>query len=82
MFTVQDAIPATEDLFYEMAKALLRDPKLAGVSVRQLPKSDADLYACWERWNHNRFHLETPIGVMASSPEIEELSSTARVSPD
>jgi glycosyltransferase involved in cell wall biosynthesis len=60
VFTVQDAIPATEDLFYEMAKALLRDPKLAGVSVRQLPKSDADLYACWERWNHNRFHLESP----------------------
>jgi SAM-dependent methyltransferase/glycosyltransferase involved in cell wall biosynthesis len=60
MFTVQDAIPASEDLFYEMAKALLRDPKLAGVSVRQLPRSDADLYACWERWNHNRFHLESP----------------------
>jgi len=60
VFTVQDAIPASEDLFYEMAKALLRDPKLAGVSVRQLPKSDADHYACWERWNHNRFHLEAP----------------------
>jgi glycosyltransferase involved in cell wall biosynthesis len=60
MFTVQDAIPASEDLFYQMAKALLRDPKLAGVSVRQIPRSDADLYACWERWNHNRFHLEGP----------------------
>jgi rhamnosyltransferase len=59
MFTVQDAIPASEDLFYEMAKALLADPELAGVSVRQLPKSDADIYACWERWNHNRFYLET-----------------------
>ena len=70
VFTVQDAVPATDDLFYEMAKALLRDPKLAGVSVRQLPKSDADLYACWERWHHNRFHLETPIEVMASSREI------------
>jgi 2-polyprenyl-3-methyl-5-hydroxy-6-metoxy-1,4-benzoquinol methylase/GT2 family glycosyltransferase len=60
VFTVQDAIPASEDLFYEMAKALLADPKLAGVSVMQLPKSDADLYACWERWNHNRFHLGSP----------------------
>jgi 2-polyprenyl-3-methyl-5-hydroxy-6-metoxy-1,4-benzoquinol methylase/GT2 family glycosyltransferase/predicted nucleic acid-binding Zn-ribbon protein len=60
VFTVQDAVPATDDLFYEMAKALLRDPKLAGVSVRQLPKSNADLYACWEKWNHNRFHLESP----------------------
>jgi rhamnosyltransferase len=58
MFTVQDAIPASDDLFYEMAKTLLANPELAGVSVRQLPKSDADIYACWERWNHNRFYLE------------------------
>jgi glycosyltransferase involved in cell wall biosynthesis/uncharacterized coiled-coil DUF342 family protein len=53
-FMVQDAIPATADLFYEMARALLDDPKLAGVSVRQVPKANADTYACWERWQHHR----------------------------
>jgi 2-polyprenyl-3-methyl-5-hydroxy-6-metoxy-1,4-benzoquinol methylase/glycosyltransferase involved in cell wall biosynthesis len=73
MFTVQDAIPASEDLFYEMAKTLLADPELAGVSVRQLPKSDADIYACWERWNHNRFYLENSDEASARPHKILDL---------
>jgi 2-polyprenyl-3-methyl-5-hydroxy-6-metoxy-1,4-benzoquinol methylase/GT2 family glycosyltransferase len=78
MFTVQDAIPATQDLFYEMAKTLLRDSKLAGVSVRQLPKSDADLYACWERWNHNRFHLESPQEQLLQLAGLDNVCSMVR----
>jgi len=75
VFTVQDAIPATEDLFYEMAKALLADPKLAGVSVRQVPKSDADIYACWEMWNHYKFLFETPPPILRNPDELNKLSS-------
>jgi glycosyltransferase involved in cell wall biosynthesis len=75
VFTVQDAIPATEDLFYEMAKALLVDPKLAGVSVRQVPKSDADIYACWEMWNHYRFLFGSPPPILRNPDEINKLSS-------
>jgi glycosyltransferase involved in cell wall biosynthesis len=75
LFTVQDAIPATEDLFYEMAKALLAEPKLAGVSVRQVPKSDADIYACWEMWNHYRFLFGAPPPILRSPDEIDRLSS-------
>jgi len=73
VFTVQDAIPATEDLFYEMAKALLADPKLAGVSVRQIPKSDADIYACWVMWNHYRFLFDTPPPMLSNPDEIDKL---------
>ena len=75
LFTVQDAIPATQDLFYEMAKALFAGPKLAGLGVRQVPRSDADIYACWEIWNHYRFLFEGPLPLVQSSKEIEKLSS-------
>ena len=75
LFTVQDAVPATQDLFYEMAEALLADPKLAGVSVRQVPKSDADIYACWEMWNYYRFLFDAPPPTLKNSEEIDKLSS-------
>ena len=60
VFMVQDAIPATADLFSEMANKLRADRKLAGVSARQIPKSYADIYACWEIWNHYRFLFQSP----------------------
>jgi glycosyltransferase involved in cell wall biosynthesis len=75
VFTVQDAIPGTKDLYYEMAKALLADSKLAGVSVRQVPKSDADIYACWEMWNHYRSLFEGPPPILGDTDEIDKLPS-------
>jgi glycosyltransferase involved in cell wall biosynthesis len=56
-FMVQDAIPATDDLFYKMALGLRGNDQFAGVSVRQVPKSNADVIASWERWNHNNFYI-------------------------
>jgi hypothetical protein len=58
-----------------MAKALLADPKLAGVSVRQVPKSDADIYGCWEMWNHYRFLFGAPPPILRNPDEIDKLSS-------
>ncbi len=55
VFTVHDAVPASDELFYAMAKMLLSDPKLAAVSVCQIPRSDADLFACWQIWNHYQY---------------------------
>jgi glycosyltransferase involved in cell wall biosynthesis len=55
IFMVQDAIPATDDLFFKMVQGLRSDDRFAGVSVRQVPRSNADIIACWERWNHNNF---------------------------
>ena len=75
LFMVQDAIPAADDLIYEMAKVLRADSKLAGVSVRQIPKSNADIYACWEMWNHYRAFFETP------RPKLSSLAELDRVPP-
>ena len=58
-----------------MGKALLADPKLAGVSVRQVPKSDADIYACWEMWNHYQFLFGAPPPKLSNPDEIDKLSS-------
>ena len=73
LFMVQDAIPATDDLFYEMAKALRADPNLAGVTVRQVPKSNADIYACWEMCNHYKAFFEAPRPKLASLADIDRL---------
>jgi 2-polyprenyl-3-methyl-5-hydroxy-6-metoxy-1,4-benzoquinol methylase/glycosyltransferase involved in cell wall biosynthesis len=73
LFIVQDAIPATDDLFYEMARALRGDPNIAGVSVRQVPKSNADIYACWEIWNHYRAFFEAPRPKLANLADIDRL---------
>jgi len=73
-FLTQDVIPTSDDLFYEMATTLLAEAKLAGVSVRQVPRSNADIYACWERWSHNEFQLEAPPWTLGS-PESYKLGS-------
>jgi SAM-dependent methyltransferase/glycosyltransferase involved in cell wall biosynthesis len=73
LFMVQDAIPATDDLFYEMAKALRADRNLAGVTARQVPKSNADVYACWEMWNHYKAFFEAPRPQLRSLADIDRL---------
>jgi ubiquinone/menaquinone biosynthesis C-methylase UbiE/GT2 family glycosyltransferase/archaellum component FlaC len=60
LFMTQDAIPASEDLLHELAGTLLADDVLAGVSPRQIPKSNADIYACWEVVNHYRYISQAP----------------------
>ena len=43
------------------------DPDIAAVSARQVPRSDADLFACWQIWNHYekflRYKEDTVISV-------------------
>lgn len=52
IFLSQDAIPAGDLCFRDMILGMQEDQALAAVSARQIPRSDADLYACWEMWNH------------------------------
>ena len=75
VFMVQDAIPATEDLFYQMAKALLSDSKLAGVTMRTVPKSTADFYACWEIWHQDKVRFEAPLPMLRRPGEMDGLPS-------
>jgi glycosyltransferase involved in cell wall biosynthesis len=54
LFTVQDAIPIGDYWIHNMIKVLEDNNKLAAVTCRQIPRSDADLFACFSLWNHNR----------------------------
>jgi GT2 family glycosyltransferase len=62
VFLVQDAIPIGEYWLYNMAEILLKDQKIAAVTCRQVPRSDADLFAGFILWSHykslNRTHNE------------------------
>jgi rhamnosyltransferase len=60
LFMTQDAVPASEDLLHELARTLLADDLLAGVSPKQIARSDADLYACWEVVSHYRYLAQAP----------------------
>jgi len=51
---VSDATPSTLDLAYKVVLKL-EEKKAVAVSVRQIPKFEADLYAAWMVWQHNQF---------------------------
>jgi hypothetical protein len=50
---VQDAIPAGNFWLYQMVSTIQKE-NIVAVSCRQIPKSDADLFACSGIWNHYR----------------------------
>ncbi len=50
VFMSQDVIPVGSDAVAGLVRALHSDPLLAAVSARQLPRSDADLFTCWQLW--------------------------------
>jgi hypothetical protein len=54
LFLAQDAIPLGRDLIARLASQLLCGPTLAAVSARQVPSSDADLYAAYVLFAHQR----------------------------
>lgn len=49
---VQDAIPVGNYWLYDMVKVLKNDSKIAASTCRQIPRSDADLFACYSLWSH------------------------------
>jgi len=78
VFTVQDAIPVGEYWLYNMIKVLEEDPDVAAVTCRQIPRNDADLFACWSMWYHykaldfNRDKIITPPPNFDKLPPIEK----------
>ena len=53
-FITDDAIPASRYLLRDMIRCLNGDETIAGVTARQIPRSDADLMACQAIWWHYR----------------------------
>jgi glycosyltransferase involved in cell wall biosynthesis/2-polyprenyl-3-methyl-5-hydroxy-6-metoxy-1,4-benzoquinol methylase len=54
VFMVQDAIPIGDYWLYNMLKSFIGDQKIAAVTCRQVPRSDADLFAGFLLWHHYR----------------------------
>jgi len=54
LFMVQDAIPIGDRWLYEMVRVMENDSGIAATTCRQVPRSDADLFACSNLWNHYR----------------------------
>jgi len=54
LFMTQDAIPAGEYAVYQMVKTLMDNPELAAVTGREIPRVDADMFACWQIANHRQ----------------------------
>jgi glycosyltransferase involved in cell wall biosynthesis len=52
VFFVQDAIPVSSQWLYKLAAPIYRG-SVSAVSPKQIPRSDADLFACWSTWGHN-----------------------------
>jgi GT2 family glycosyltransferase len=58
----QDAVLLGRDAVARLAQELERGPSLAAVSARQVPRSDADLYACYVAFAHRAVMAEARRG--------------------
>lgn len=54
VFTVQDAIPVGTQWLYKLIHPILAG-QASAVTVRQIPRSDADLFASWSIWGYNLY---------------------------
>jgi glycosyltransferase involved in cell wall biosynthesis/SAM-dependent methyltransferase len=57
-FLVQDAFPIGYYWLYEMVNVLNKDNQIAAATCRQIPRSDADLFACFGLWQHYTYTLD------------------------
>jgi len=73
-FIVDDAIPASNHLLADMISTFESDPRLAAVSARQIPRSDADLMACQAIWGYY-YALGLQWDRIASSSNFDKLTS-------
>jgi len=47
IYMTDDAIPASDHLFYDMCEVFSKDKKIAVVTTRQIPRSDSDLMSAY-----------------------------------
>jgi GT2 family glycosyltransferase len=59
LMTVQDAMPLGQHALRDLALELRASPRAAAISARQVPRSDADLYAAFVVWVHDRTMRES-----------------------
>jgi glycosyltransferase involved in cell wall biosynthesis len=69
VFMSQDVIPAGDFCIFRILDEMSKDDKIAAASVRQLPRSDADLFSCWQLWYYNNKLLDLTGDRIAFSDE-------------
>lgn len=57
VFLSQDAVPVGDSCFQTIVSKMRTDPTIAAVTVRQVPRSDADFFSCWQLWFYNTMVL-------------------------
>jgi glycosyltransferase involved in cell wall biosynthesis len=69
VFMSQDAYPAGTDAVARMVRYLAADASVAVASGREVPRSDADLFSCWQLWYFNErilgYRGDTAVGLDA-----------------
>jgi O-antigen biosynthesis protein len=69
VFMSQDVIPVGDDAIARLVRTLQSDPQLAAASARQVPRSDADVFTCWQLWGYREkvlgYSRDTVVGVDA-----------------
>ncbi len=73
LFITQDAIPSDTFLLCDMVNSFKYDPEIVAVTTRQIPRDDADLFACWSMWGFYEF-LGFNESKFLFSPNITSLS--------
>ncbi|MFC2042078.1 class I SAM-dependent methyltransferase [Chloroflexota bacterium] len=73
LFMVQDAISIGNHWLYDMVKVLEFNSKIAAATVRQVPRSNTDLFACFLLWNHYR-ELDFSKDMVSVEPKFNDLS--------
>jgi glycosyltransferase involved in cell wall biosynthesis/SAM-dependent methyltransferase len=74
VFLVQDAIPIGDLWLYNMVKCLSSDMKIAAVTCRQVPRSDADPFAGFILWSHNKSLNRTRNMIYSCDTRFDELA--------
>lgn len=54
VFTVQDAIPINSQWLYKLIYPIYKE-QVSAVSIKQIPRTDADFFASWAVWKHNQY---------------------------
>lgn len=80
IFMSQDAVPAGDLCISRILKEMKKDEKIAAATVKQIPRSNADLFTSWQLWFYNNKLMEykTDRLITLSAGEIENLSAVEK----
>ncbi len=75
IFMSQDAIPIGDNCIFNIVGKMQQDGGIAAATVKQVPRSDSDLFACWQLWFYNNKLLDYTKDnvILGKNEEIESL---------